>query len=387
MLLSNGSQKLTFEFDSNNSVAQGNVRVPFTPSGIGVNYRADADETDLVARAMRDAINSPQAFNVLGIFAAGRDSRDNGVMTGNRIDLFGDSIQVNPSSGRFLKVDLVAEETFYGRESARTLPEVDHDNQTVTEAIFYDTFAQATVTDYVNGTTDTLVAVGKIGDHVATEDANVLIPDSPNNDADIVKIYLNQGDTIDVDLDTNGWSLGTQFDDQLRVGFNVLGAALDGQSLTAKSTSGITTTLTLTLAPSTSPNEVQYFLSDSPLFLAFRLANAFDALDPSLNATFSSNDLLLPGAVDVTFDPGFRLVSTSLLEIYDEDIFRVADSSVDDGSADGESEVGSWINDFAAPTKRVLLRSRFHRSVQFVQRGRRIRRIPIDHPARIRRRP
>ncbi|TWU41719.1 tandem-95 repeat protein [Novipirellula artificiosorum] len=212
-VIGNGLTTLTFEFDSDGSVAAGNVRVPFTPLMVGASFDERYDEANVVASAIRDAINSAQAFNILGLKAAGRDSTEIGTMTDNRIELFGESIQVNPSTGRFLKVDLVAEETFYGRESARTLPMVDHDNQTVSDAIYYDTFARATVTDYVNGMTDTLVAVGKIGDHVGTGDANSVLIDSPSNDVDIVKIFLNAGDIIDVDLDTIGWNLGTEFDD------------------------------------------------------------------------------------------------------------------------------------------------------------------------------
>ncbi|MGB7329054.1 MAG: tandem-95 repeat protein [Rubripirellula sp.] len=214
-VLSNGTNKVTFEFDSNGNVTSGRVPVAFSATGTGAAFSADSDETSLVARNIRDAINSPAARNSLGIRAAGTDGSEAGPMTGNRVELFGDSIQLNPSSGRFLKVDLVAEETFYGRESARTLPLVDHDLQTVTDSIYFDTFARATVTDYVNGKTDTLVAVGKIGDPVGTGTGNELIPTSPSADADIVKIYLNQADSIDVDLDTIGWTLGTEFDDAL----------------------------------------------------------------------------------------------------------------------------------------------------------------------------
>ncbi|TWU47288.1 Dockerin type I repeat protein [Rubripirellula tenax] len=214
-VLSNGTASLTFEFDSNNNVTAGRIPVPFTPIGVGTAFSPDTDESDVLARNVRDAINSTAARNVLGIRAGGGDSSDLGALTGNRVELFGSSIQVNPSAGRFIKVDMVNEETFYGRESARTIPSVDHDAQTAVNSIFYDTFARATVTDYVNGNTDTLVAVGKIGDHVGTGDGNELILDVPSNDVDIVKIYLRAGDAIDVDLDTIGWTRGTVLVDPL----------------------------------------------------------------------------------------------------------------------------------------------------------------------------
>ncbi|QDT03916.1 Dockerin type I repeat protein [Rubripirellula lacrimiformis] len=214
-IISNGTNRVTFEFDSDNNVTSGRVRVPFTPVGVGAAFSVDSDESSVVATSIRDAINTAAVRNSIGVRAAGRDGSEVGPATGNRIDLFGSSIQVNPSSGRFLTVDLVDEETFYGRESARLLPSIDHDTQTVNDAIFYDTFARATVTDYVNGNTDTLVAVGKIGDSVGSLDGNVLDARSPQLDSDIVKIYLNAGDSIDVDLDTIGWNLGTSFESSL----------------------------------------------------------------------------------------------------------------------------------------------------------------------------
>lgn len=209
-VIGNGTRQVTFEFDNDGVVAPGHVRVPFEVPGTGTDFNQLSDDARVVAASIRDAINSPQARNILGITAAGRDSRTLGPMTTNRVALFGQGIQVNPTVGRFIKLDLVREETFYGRDSARMLPDVDHTTETVQNAIFLDTFARASVTDYVNGATDTLVAVGKIGDNVPTDDANVLIPDAPMLDADIVKIFLNEGDTIDVDLDAVGWALGTQ---------------------------------------------------------------------------------------------------------------------------------------------------------------------------------
>ncbi len=214
-VLGNGTNRVTFEFDSNGSVTTGRVPVPFTPVGTGALFSADSDESKVVAASIRDAINSTAARNVLGIRAAGRDGSEVNATTDNRVDLFGSNIQVNPTSGRFVKVDMVAEETFYGRESARTLPVVDQDNRLVTETFFDGTFARATVTDFVNGATDTLVAVGKIGDQVATQGENVLVPEVPEADVDVVKIFLNAGDVIDVDLDTIGWTLGSTFEDPL----------------------------------------------------------------------------------------------------------------------------------------------------------------------------
>ncbi len=349
-VISNGSQQLTFEFDSNGNVQTGRVRVPFTAAGSGANFSSNSDEETSVARSIRDAINSAQAFGVLGIYAAGRDSSDFGVMTGNRVELFGKSIQVNPSSGRFMKVDLVKEETFYGRESARTLPIVDHTNQTVQDLFFYDTFARATVTDYVNGATDTLVATGKVGDHVATDDANVLIPDSPANDVDVVKIFLNAGDTIDVDLDTVGWALGSQLDLSNRVGIPLNVTSLDGQSVTVANSSGQITTVTLTLGFPTNANQVRFFASDTQQFVAFRLANRLQTLDPTLGATFSLTDLIITNGEVISSGPAFTKASGSLLQIFDNTGSLLTNSSLFSATAPGERNRGAWIDNFVAPT-------------------------------------
>ncbi len=358
-VLSNGTQQVTFEFDSAGGVTSGRVRVPFTAQGTGTAFSSSSNEDELVARAIRDAINSPQAFNVLGIYAAGRDSNDAGVMTGNRIELFGDSIQVNPSSGRFIKVDLVKEETFYGRESARTLPIVDHLNNTVQDQFFYDTFARATVTEYVNGNTDTLVADGKVGDHVATDDANVLLPSDPTTDVDIVKIFLNAGDTIDVDLDTVGWALGTLLDSsstrELRIPQGNV-AGLDGQTVSAQNAAGVVTTITLTLNAPTNTNEVQFFTTDDSINLAVRIGQQLFNLDPSLNVSFgnfstTASSLVLFSGEFIGFGTAFSAVSSgSLIQIYDESQTLQTDSSAFSSMATGEKNIGAWIDNFTAPT-------------------------------------
>lgn len=236
-VISNGNQSLTFEFDSDGVIAQGNVRVPFTPLMNGTSFDKLTDRPAEVARAIRDAINSTQARSVLGITAAGGDSSEVGPMTGNRIELFGDVIHINPSSGRFLTVDMVAESTPYGSASFRALPRVDHVNETVDNFFLLDPFtlarttqylnnatqfeidsisetpnlSGATVTGYRDGQTDTLVAKGKIGDTVVTGLGNERIASNPQFDVDVVKIYLNAGDTIDALVETNRFNRGAPF--------------------------------------------------------------------------------------------------------------------------------------------------------------------------------
>lgn len=216
-VISNGTRRLTFEFDTNGSVRQGNVRVPFQPNlPDGRPFPAHD-----VATAIRDAINSPQSRNVLGIVAAGIDGSEVGPSTANRINLFGPSVMINPSAGQFIKVDLVAAENRYGREGARTLPTVDQQNRTATN----DTIGTATqiglanpvVTQYRSGARDTLIAVGKVGDAVYTDYTNSVFNQwtfsfsdfRPQDDVDAVRIYLDAGDAIDAFAQVVGLNLGS----------------------------------------------------------------------------------------------------------------------------------------------------------------------------------
>lgn len=236
-VISNGTRSVTFEFDSDGSVSPGHVRVPFIPVMPGADFDHLTDEPAIVARAIRDAINSSQARNVLGITAAGGDSREVGPMTGNRIELFGEVVHVNPSEGRFMLVDMVAESTPYGRETFRTIPRVDHVDETVQNVFMLDHFtraattsfvnnstgfvvdetmatpivARATVTQFANGQKDTLVAKGKIGNSVVTGMGNERISSDPLRDVDVVKIFLREGDTIDASVETNRFNRGAPF--------------------------------------------------------------------------------------------------------------------------------------------------------------------------------
>lgn len=242
-VLSDGTRQLTFEFDSIldtsvPSVTVGNVPVPFDP--------IEARGTEIAA-AIRDAINSNQAQSVLDITAATGDSREVGQTNSTLVELFGPAISVNPGPGRFIKMDLVAEETFQGRETSKLIPLVDHVNQTVTYPFhseefsqgFGDTLARAAVTGFADGTVDVLVATGKIGDQVNTgrsgEDAPVILGGDPADDFDTVRIYLRAGQTVDIDVDSLGFAKGAQvldlpvigvFDSQENLAINGLGGGV-----------------------------------------------------------------------------------------------------------------------------------------------------------------
>ena len=229
-VLDDGNRSLTFEFDADGTVEQGHVRIPYNITTIDPAF---------VATAVREAINSPQVQSILEILAATGDSNDLTFGTGNRVELFADSslrptsnnqleriandgtttISVNPSGGRFLKVDLVDEETYLGRESSREIPIVDHTNGTVTDLNlgalgFVQQTVAAAVTDYVDGSVDTLVAVGKIGDQVvtgdSTQDGAILLPQLPESDVDMVRIYLEANQQVDIDVDTVGFSRASE---------------------------------------------------------------------------------------------------------------------------------------------------------------------------------
>ncbi|MFK8115237.1 MAG: peptidase, partial [Rubripirellula sp.] len=206
-VINDGTRQLTFEFDSilETGVTIGNVAVPFDPIGI---------EARDVATSIRNAINSPQSRGVLDISAATGNSQEVGGASGTHVELFGPAISINPGGGRFLKVDLVEEETFQGRETSKLFPVIDHDNQTVTYVSQGDQQARAAVTGFVDGTVDVLVATGKIGDQVNTgetvDDAPVVFFNAPGDDVDYVRIYLTAGQTIDIDLDTVGFARGAE---------------------------------------------------------------------------------------------------------------------------------------------------------------------------------
>ncbi|TWT73865.1 tandem-95 repeat protein [Allorhodopirellula solitaria] len=221
-VLDDGSYRLTFEFDSRYATGvtpdSGHVPVPFDP----------ADTEAQVAASIRDAINSSQAQDTLAISAATGDSSDSGTSTSSRVELFGNSyvlddnlqrrpvsvdIVVNPGSQRTLKLDLNAEETFKGRYTSRRVAIVDHDNantSTATEYVIYDDeLAQSAVPGYVSG--DTLFATGKIGDAVnigilsgSDADDGAVLASDPTFDLDSVRVYLEAGEGIDIDLDTTG---------------------------------------------------------------------------------------------------------------------------------------------------------------------------------------
>jgi VCBS repeat-containing protein len=84
--LSDGVNSLTFEYDDldlGNGVAAGRVQIGFR----------DFEKAELIARRVRDAINSPQVQDVLKITAATSDGNVSGVTsTSNVINLFGNAV-------------------------------------------------------------------------------------------------------------------------------------------------------------------------------------------------------------------------------------------------------------------------------------------------------
>ena len=201
-VIDDGNRRQVFEFDSRYATGfqSGNVPVAFDP----VNTPAE------IAEAIRDAINSDQATDTLSIAAATGDGQDSGVSTSRRVELFGsDSIVVNPGSGRNLKLDLVAEETFAGNYTGRRVSIIDQDANTVEHADYLDELAQAAVPGYQPG--DTLFAVGKVGDQVgisisgvnSADDGSILSAD-PTEDFDTVRVFLDASQSIDIDIDTTG---------------------------------------------------------------------------------------------------------------------------------------------------------------------------------------
>ncbi|MEM9826371.1 MAG: tandem-95 repeat protein [Planctomycetota bacterium] len=208
-VIDNGVRAVTFEFNSvfddrpaTEAVDPGSVLVPFS---VG-------DSAFEVAASARDAINQfrlglGDAPSVFDVVARTGDSRSVGVSTSARVELFGDDITINPGSGRTLKVDAVEAETPFGEFSTRRIPIVDQDLGTVNYAQYIFETGNATVPYYRPG--DTLIVSGKIGDQVrkgvenevSADDGQILFTD-PTTDLDVVRVYLEAGTPIEIDVDT-----------------------------------------------------------------------------------------------------------------------------------------------------------------------------------------
>ena len=204
-VLSDGWREMTFEFDNL-------LELGVTPGNVPIVFNEANSARSPVAEAIRDAINSPQVQNVLDITASSGDSLDSAPTDSIRVELFGSSnITVNPSGGRFLKFDLVDAETSQGRETARQIPVVDQVGESTELGLFGDELDRSTPTGFVNARTDTFVGIGKIGDSIQTgqvgvDDGSVVLPQSPGADFDAVRVHLQAGDRIDIDVDSVGFS-------------------------------------------------------------------------------------------------------------------------------------------------------------------------------------
>ncbi len=136
-VLSDGLVSTTFEFVDVNipgaAAAQGNIEIFLDQS---------SDTTTTLAAKIRDAINSPAAQLALSIRARSGDSTETGPTSSRRIDLFGDTVLLNPTIGQNLFVDLVAAEQLVVPANPFRGPTTD-------------TFARAVNTGYRSGAVDT----------------------------------------------------------------------------------------------------------------------------------------------------------------------------------------------------------------------------------------
>ncbi|MEM8910982.1 MAG: tandem-95 repeat protein [Planctomycetota bacterium] len=329
-VLDDGITQVTFEFDSildsgQDRVEQGNVLVPFDPS---------SDDPAETAAAVRDAINSLHDTDLqfrdqqtLRITAATNDDREQGASTGSRVELFGDNVLVNPSVGRFVKLDLVAEETFAGRITSERIALVDHQDDTVEYGVYQDELANGVVSGYTNGLTDTLVGIGKIGDAVRSDlstgdinDDNAILGTNPELDFDTVRIYLDASDTIDIDVDTAGF---TRANNTLEV--PVITVFQDGAVLSEDLRNLSFVTQTSLFFASSAPGETDggAFLQFSPA--AFGLGSGFYDVVISSPAVFGTGPISFTdeqtGEYSLTIRPTTDPVATS--EIPDRDVLMV----------------------------------------------------------------
>lgn len=174
LVLSDGTRTVTFEFDDlgiNNGVRPGNVRIAYSTS----------DSQMVMARRVRDAINSSAVQATLGVTAALADGTVTGTAsTSSRINLFGPAV-----------VSLEQSQTT--REVAVSEPN--------------DTLATATPTGIGAENIATFVGRGQIGDNNALAE--------PSSDVDMFEMQLSAGETITIDVYAR--RAGSTLDSVLRV--------------------------------------------------------------------------------------------------------------------------------------------------------------------------
>ena len=174
--VSDGTVRVTFEFEdwaASNGTAAANVAIPFESS----------DDAIVMARRIRDAINSQALEGVFAVTAVSGDGVTSGPSsTSNLVQLSGAASVISGGLG--------------GSTATR-----------VTPAEANDTLADATVTNIVPGSRDSYHAAGLIGDNA---DISPL-----GTDVDVYRVQLTEGELITVDIDAA--ELGSPLDALLRL--------------------------------------------------------------------------------------------------------------------------------------------------------------------------
>ncbi len=179
--ISDGVNEVRFEIvDKNNPNAvasQGNVEIALDLT---------TETANSLAATIRDAINAQFTQKAFNVRARSSDSVEVGPTGSNRIDLFGGTVLFNATPGQNLFIDMI---------STEQLTPADPFRPTTT-----DSFARAVVTGYQSGARDTLTAIGRLGDKPLLS-APATTVNAFLDDADYLRIHLNAGESIDLDVD------------------------------------------------------------------------------------------------------------------------------------------------------------------------------------------
>ncbi len=194
--LSDGTNSVVFEFEDvniNNGVAQGHIPILFNPSANDGRGGVSAESSTVIARRIRDAINSVPVQAVLALKAGFSDGEGTGTRsTDNKINLYGNSIV-----GSITGTDVV------GDVSAAT--EIN------------DAKSLAVKANTVAGATSTYRASGNIGDNPT------LVGNNASLDVDLLEFQFTAGTRVIIDIDAA--LNGSPLDAMLRL-FDVSGNEL-----------------------------------------------------------------------------------------------------------------------------------------------------------------
>lgn len=192
--INDGTHVVTFEFDSNNTL--------INPAAVRVPYTATMTDKQ-VAAAIATAIGGKAG----GVFAQGVSFKTGNPNPAGRLNTLAQAIN---SANWVLLNDAVAIDLFSSQVTARPLTEIEGTN---------DTLGSAVDSGLSSATPGTYIQDGRIGDNptLSTADAGL--------DVDFIKVQMNAGETLEVDIDSDPYV--QNFDSYLRI-FGPAGVVMSG---------------------------------------------------------------------------------------------------------------------------------------------------------------